>query len=57
MVGSSSSGLIEAPNLKVGTVNIGERQKGRVRVKSVVNCEPTYGGIRVALKRLFDSEF
>lgn len=44
VVGNSSSGLIEAPSLKVGTVNIGERQKGRVRAKSVIDCEPTYGG-------------
>ena len=57
VVGNSSSGLIEAPSLKVGTVNIGERQKGRVRAKSVIDCEPTYEGIRAALKRLFDSEF
>ena len=33
-----------------GTVNIEECQKGRVRVKSVIDCEPVYGGIRVALK-------
>lgn len=57
MVGNSPSGLIEAPNSKVGPVNIGERQQGRVRVKSVIDCEPTYGGFRAALKRLFDSEF
>jgi GDP/UDP-N,N'-diacetylbacillosamine 2-epimerase (hydrolysing) len=45
------------PNLKVGSVSIEERQNGRVRVKSVIDCEPTYGRTRVALKRLFDSEF
>jgi UDP-hydrolysing UDP-N-acetyl-D-glucosamine 2-epimerase len=37
-VGNSSSGLIEAPALKVPTVNIGERQRGRLRAASVIDC-------------------
>jgi GDP/UDP-N,N'-diacetylbacillosamine 2-epimerase (hydrolysing) len=40
LVGNSSSGIIEAPSLKVPTVNIGDRQKGRIKVKSVIDCKP-----------------
>lgn len=40
VVGNSSSGLYEAPSLKVPTVNIGDRQKGRLQAKSVFNCRP-----------------
>jgi len=57
VVGNSSSGIIEAPSLKVGTINIGERQKGRVQAANVIDCEPTYEDIRAALVTLFSSEF
>ncbi len=40
VIGNSSSGIIEAPNLETPTVNIGIRQKGRSAAKSVINCEP-----------------
>ena len=39
IVGNSSSGLLEAPSFKIGTVNIGERQMGRETTNSVVNCK------------------
>ncbi|KGQ45298.1 polyhydroxyalkanoate synthesis repressor PhaR [Gallibacterium anatis] len=39
LIGNSSSGLIEIPSLKVATINLGDRQKGRVRGKSVIDCE------------------
>lgn len=38
VIGNSSSGLTEIPALLVPTVNIGDRQKGRITVKSVINC-------------------
>ena len=38
VVGNSSSGLIEAPSFKIGTINIGDRQKGRIMADSVINC-------------------
>lgn len=38
VIGNSSSGIIEAPSLKTATVNIGDRQKGRVRAASVIDC-------------------
>ena len=39
MVGNSSSGLLEMPTFKKFTVNIGNRQKGRIKAKSVLNCK------------------
>jgi len=57
VVGNSSSGLIEVPSFKVGTINIGDRQKGRVRSDSVIDCEPTEKDISSAFKKLFSLEF
>lgn len=45
VVGNSSSGIIEAPSLGIPTVNIGDRQKGRVKVASVIDCAPTTNDI------------
>lgn len=39
LIGNSSSGLIEVPSLRIPTINIGDRQKGRVRGISVIDCE------------------
>lgn len=57
VVGNSSSGLIEAPSMKVGTVNIGDRQRGRERAASVIDCGPTRQAINQALARLFSPDF
>jgi UDP-N-acetylglucosamine 2-epimerase (non-hydrolysing)/GDP/UDP-N,N'-diacetylbacillosamine 2-epimerase (hydrolysing) len=51
VVGNSSSGLYEAPSLGKPTVNIGDRQKGRLQAESVVNCIPTREAIDSAIKR------
>ena len=40
LVGNSSSGITEAPYLGIPTINIGNRQKGRLKSKSVIDCEP-----------------
>lgn len=40
VLGNSSSGISEAPVLGTPTVNIGDRQKGRIMAKTVINCEP-----------------
>ena len=53
MVGNSSSGLLEAPAFKIGTVNIGDRQKGRLTSQSVIDCAPTRKSITAALKTIF----
>jgi GDP/UDP-N,N'-diacetylbacillosamine 2-epimerase (hydrolysing) len=57
VVGNSSSGIIEAPSLATGTINIGDRQLGRVRTSSIIDCVPTVTSIKNALSKLFDSKF
>jgi GDP/UDP-N,N'-diacetylbacillosamine 2-epimerase (hydrolysing) len=57
VVGNSSSGLTEAPSFKIGTVNIGERQKGRIKADSVIDCLPEKEAIVAALKKLYSSSF
>jgi len=57
VVGNSSSGIIEAPSLHVPTVNVGDRQKGRVRAVSVIDCEPAEEAIVGALTKALSQEF
>ena len=57
VVGNSSSGLAEVPSFKKGTINIGDRQRGRLSASSVIHCEPERASIRAALKRLFADDF
>lgn len=57
VVGNSSSGLIEAPALRVPTVNIGDRQKGRLRAASVIDCAPTKEAIDTALRKAIEPQF
>lgn len=57
VVGNSSSGLIEAPTFKVGTINIGDRQRGRIRAASVIDCDPDKQSILDALRKLNSVQF
>ena len=57
VVGNSSSGLAEVPTFKVGTVNIGDRQAGRLKAESVIDCKPTKESIQNAFKRLYSEDF
>jgi GDP/UDP-N,N'-diacetylbacillosamine 2-epimerase (hydrolysing) len=57
VVGNSSSGLIEAPALRRGTVNIGDRQRGRLKAGSVIDCAPDRAAISTALARLYSPAF
>ena len=57
VIGNSSSGLAEVPSFKKGTINIGDRQRGRLRAASVIDCEPDQDSIRIALKLLYSTEF
>lgn len=57
VVGNSSSGLAEAPSMGVATINIGDRQKGRLSASSVINCEPTQQSISGVLSTVFDPSF
>jgi UDP-N-acetylglucosamine 2-epimerase (non-hydrolysing)/GDP/UDP-N,N'-diacetylbacillosamine 2-epimerase (hydrolysing) len=51
VVGNSSSGLYEAPSLGVATVDIGDRQRGRLTATSVLHCAPDCNAIREAIAR------
>ncbi|WP_442763676.1 UDP-N-acetylglucosamine 2-epimerase [Malikia spinosa] len=57
VVGNSSSGLAEAPSMGIATVNIGDRQKGRLSAESVINCPPERQAIHAALQHLHAPEF
>jgi GDP/UDP-N,N'-diacetylbacillosamine 2-epimerase (hydrolysing) len=56
VVGNSSSGLTEAPSFKVGTINVGDRQLGRVRSASVIDCLDSKH-LDAAFRTLYSSEF
>ena len=57
LVGNSSSGLAEAPTFKIGTINIGDRQKGRLKAKSIIDCKSKKKSITEAIGRLYSKEF
>lgn len=57
VVGNSSSGIIEAPSLRVPTVNIGPRQAGRLRSPSVIDCANDAASIGRALRRALSPAF
>lgn len=53
VIGNSSSGLYEAPSFKKPTVNIGDRQKGRLQSISVINCRPESSEIEKSIREAF----
>lgn len=57
VVGNSSSGLTEAPSFGKATINIGDRQRGRLKAKSVIDCSPDREAISRALDRAYSPEF
>ena len=57
VIGNSSSGILEAPSFKKGTINIGDRQLGRLRASSVIDCEPTRQSISSSIHRLYSKQF
>lgn len=57
VVGNSSSGITEVPTFKKGTVNIGDRQLGRIQAASVINCEPIEKDIERAIEKLYAPNF
>lgn len=57
VVGNSSSGLLEVPSFKKATINIGDRQRGRMQAESVINCEPTKQSINNALEKMYSEDF
>jgi len=57
VIGNSSSGLTEVPSFRKGTINIGDRQRGRLKASSVIDCEPNQQDISEALDLLFSEGF
>jgi GDP/UDP-N,N'-diacetylbacillosamine 2-epimerase (hydrolysing) len=57
VVGNSSSGLIEVPAFETATVNIGDRQRGRIKGPSIIDSEPTYPEIKKAIDKALSVEF
>jgi GDP/UDP-N,N'-diacetylbacillosamine 2-epimerase (hydrolysing) len=57
VVGNSSSGLIEVPVFRKGTINIGDRQRGRLKAASVIDCVPERHAIGQALEKLYSPAF
>ena len=57
VVGNSSSGLAEVPSFQKGTINIGDRQRGRLRAASVIDCSTDHASITQSLHRLFSPSF
>jgi UDP-hydrolysing UDP-N-acetyl-D-glucosamine 2-epimerase len=57
VLGNSSSGIVEVPEFKIPTINIGNRQSGRATSKSVINCIYTERSIAKAIKKNFNKKF
>lgn len=57
VLGNSSSGLTEAPSFKVATIDVGDRQKGRIKAESVISCQPKEESITEALQLAFSADF
>ena len=57
VMGNSSSGIIEAPSMKIPTVNIGDRQRGRLQAQSIINCTPITSDILNAIDKALTPEF
>ena len=57
LIGNSSSGIYETAQFKIGVVNIGKRQKGRLQNKNIINCEPNFIAISKAIKKLYSYKF
>jgi GDP/UDP-N,N'-diacetylbacillosamine 2-epimerase (hydrolysing) len=57
VAGNSSSGIIEAPSLQKPVVNIGDRQKGRIKAECIIDCPAEKGAIVSAIKKALSVEF
>lgn len=57
VVGNSSSGLLEVPSFGIPTLNIGERQNGRISCESVYNCATDKNSVLAGLDKVLSKEF
>lgn len=57
VIGNSSSGLVEAPSFKIPTIDIGDRQRGRISGETVIHCRPERQAIEEAIHKAMDASF
>jgi len=57
VIGNSSSGIIEAPSFDVPTINIGDRQRGRIQSASTINCNPNVKEIKESIELVLSEGF
>ena len=57
VIGNSSSGILEAPSFKLATLNIGDRQTGRIKAKSIVDCFPKKKDIINSINKIYSRNF
>lgn len=57
VIGNSSSGLVEAPSFKIPTIDIGDRQRGRIAGETVIHCKPERQAIGEAIHKAMDASF
>ena len=57
VIGNSSSGILEAPTLKIPSINIGDRQKGRIQGNSVINSDCSFKKIYASIKKSLTKNF
>lgn len=57
VIGNSSSGLIEVPSFKKATINIGDRQRGRIKARSVISCDNDENAISNAISFALSDSF
>ena len=57
VIGNSSSGIIEAPSFKIPTINIGDRQEGRLKAKSTINCNTSKQQIIKSIEKATGKKF
>ena len=57
VLGNSSSGILEAPSLKIPTINIGDRQEGRLKANSVIDSKPAKSSILKSIKKVYSKGF
>lgn len=57
VLGNSSSGIVEAPTARIPTVNIGDRQRGRLKAPSIIDCDESVDSILIAIEKALSPEF
>ena len=57
VIGNSSSGVIEVPSFNIPSINIGDRQSGRIKAKSVIDCKNNIKSFKYALNKSLNRSF